>query len=1126
MGNKKGLTLIEIIIAMALLGVIAVSIIPAFTSQLVIMNKGQGLTKSAFEAQADVERLIFDVRQKLQQDTPVDAVPGIRVTTVNLFGSDTDIYRMRHTSPGGKSLYVFLSGELAKVEKQSLLVARNVRIVVSSDPSGKVADIGNFANTTLTALCNPNNSPTFFRHLYKWYVSREGIADPQFPEDYTQLTFIGEDPNVLSNLMTRVGVNRFVICSITPVDVNGLRGEETQSDPVYVMGIEWRAGSYAWIDKNNNGNDDSTADNTGEDRQIKADKYLTGFDSSVEYTADEHAINPSNGAFYIPMNAGGHGGSLEVNGTDKLEWTIDRDIHLAKGFDVLNNTDIAMSTREGSITLYQDIFLNGAGEAQLINGIVRTVDSGPLLKTGRDITLTADGGGLIGINNYAGFEGRNVNITASGQFYMIQGTLKSKGNMVIDTTFRPGVPGNRDIYIDDSAITMTGTGSDVQTITLKSRNALVMNTSTINGNGAGTTMLSVSANTGAAFRDVLLTKIHAELKSDARMESGGWDLASTLKVADGKTITFSNDGGKVANDGALDLGNTGAVKFDTSMKVDLKNPLTLTMSNGPIPGQVILSGNYGRNVAYAEPKGPESVTTAGVYQDLGSGQTNLSYTANKTAAHVSGLGSLTYSFDGTNAIDVAATASGPVSDTIRLYVKDKYSGGEIASAVDISLNAAAAGPVTVTVQGAVGTIRVTGINVSSDSDTLYKGAMMQMRAEVTPADASNKSVVWSVVSGETYASIDRSTGWLTSLANGTVKVRATASDGYGAYGEKTITVNQIAALGQVRNVHLSNKGIASWTAVSGALGYRLQLYKQNADEYDPVGSPVITEARTYSLLNTMKAAGPGTYYIKVSAKGDGKTVGDGPASDPSETQTLTQLKRVSEGLEWSGQSARWNAVTNPAPVNYAVQLYKYEEVIGTPVLDTSSPYNFSDLIYAYGPGYYRYTVQAKAAVDSLVIDSPVTDISNGLWIFARQWGFYSTTEGWTRNGDVYSLYNSSYNGVWYIRGEIDGGDPYIVSADRLGVNISGARYIEIVMNNQSDSTLGQIYFTTNEKTGFDETKLIDFATIKDDDYTTFRTYLIDMKTVTDWDGTLKQLRIDPATGVNDGYFRIDSISIY
>ncbi|MBA1334846.1 MAG: hypothetical protein HPY66_0467 [Firmicutes bacterium] len=91
-----------------------------------------------------------------------------------------------------------------------------------------------------------------------------------------------------------------------------------------------------------------------------------------------------------------------------------------------------------------------------------------------------------------------------------------------------------------------------------------------------------------------------------------------------------------------------------------------------------------------------------------------------------------------------------------------------------------------TVSVPVNTISVCGEGnataISANNGTL------QMSADVEPANASNKSVTWSVTNGTGEATIS-SAGLLTAVKNGTVIVKATAKDGSGKFGEKEITIS-------------------------------------------------------------------------------------------------------------------------------------------------------------------------------------------------------------------------------------------------------------------------------------------------------------------------------------------------
>jgi len=129
--------------------------------------------------------------------------------------------------------------------------------------------------------------------------------------------------------------------------------------------------------------------------------------------------------------------------------------------------------------------------------------------------------------------------------------------------------------------------------------------------------------------------------------------------------------------------------------------------------------------------------------------------------------------DGSVAIDKGRTSSS---------VKDDFFGIPRDSKPDIgAIEFKEASPlklvVSVSVTGAGGSTVI-----SSNKGTL------QLTASVTPSDATDKSVTWSIANGTGQATIS-SSGLVTAVANGTVTARATANDGSGVSGTMIITIS-------------------------------------------------------------------------------------------------------------------------------------------------------------------------------------------------------------------------------------------------------------------------------------------------------------------------------------------------
>lgn len=88
-------------------------------------------------------------------------------------------------------------------------------------------------------------------------------------------------------------------------------------------------------------------------------------------------------------------------------------------------------------------------------------------------------------------------------------------------------------------------------------------------------------------------------------------------------------------------------------------------------------------------------------------------------------------------------------------------------------------------------ITVTG---AGDATTVKNGSTLQMSAAVLPANATDKSVTWSLTNGTGTATIAEA-GLLTGTGLGTVTVKATANDGSGVSGTEQITVTAATSSG-------------------------------------------------------------------------------------------------------------------------------------------------------------------------------------------------------------------------------------------------------------------------------------------------------------------------------------------
>ena len=90
-------------------------------------------------------------------------------------------------------------------------------------------------------------------------------------------------------------------------------------------------------------------------------------------------------------------------------------------------------------------------------------------------------------------------------------------------------------------------------------------------------------------------------------------------------------------------------------------------------------------------------------------------------------------------------------------------------------------------------VPVTSVTVSGEggATSMSVGNTLQLYATVLPANATDRSVIWTITNGTGQATIS-SSGVVTAVSSGTVYARATANDGSGKYGTLTLTISTLA----------------------------------------------------------------------------------------------------------------------------------------------------------------------------------------------------------------------------------------------------------------------------------------------------------------------------------------------
>lgn len=288
--KRRGLTLVEIIVSIAILGIIATGFIGAFSNYFswMIFTKNE-ITIDSFESQKVLESRISEIKNSLSYglgDPSPDLYNDIK-DDLMLF--EDKFPKETFTVRENIKMYVI---EVEKSENQKIVswvgetrmpglpvpvlndptlnFIRNS--TVSTDPFDKF-EYYNFSNLTMYGATsikeNPGNS--FYRNHSIWYVSEPGFLIPMpsideldmdydlgriypsFPDNYVPIPIYSPllstaNNSTLLNSILRNYQDRHIIYTITPYSKDLKRGILKASFPLYVMGPSTLDGLVVHLD--------------------------------------------------------------------------------------------------------------------------------------------------------------------------------------------------------------------------------------------------------------------------------------------------------------------------------------------------------------------------------------------------------------------------------------------------------------------------------------------------------------------------------------------------------------------------------------------------------------------------------------------------------------------------------------------------------------------------------------------------------------------------------------------------------------------------------------------------------------------------------------------------------------
>ena len=144
------------------------------------------------------------------------------------------------------------------------------------------------------------------------------------------------------------------------------------------------------------------------------------------------------------------------------------------------------------------------------------------------------------------------------------------------------------------------------------------------------------------------------------------------------------------------------------------------------------------------------------------------------------------------------------------------------------------------------TVPVTSINLTESTATVEEGKTVTLHASVLPNNATDQDIVWTVVSGDTYASVDN--GVVTGIAAGEAVIRAASHEDASIHEECTVTVTEPAPLSPWASVYTSNITLSTEGGTSASVAK--VIFDETEGGYDAI------KAGTGSAFGAIKVTVP------------------------------------------------------------------------------------------------------------------------------------------------------------------------------------------------------------------------------------------------------------------------------
>lgn len=258
--ENSGFTLIEIILAIALLGIISVAFLGAMSSNYTLLNRTKALTTDVFESQEDIEKIIENTKMLLSDNDPLtnpsggisysifERISGGAITVKGFLISTTDNF----------NLNTIVTETRTPEFKVPTVTKVDLNLYEGASILSKNYEYEELPNLSIKAKAEVDKNGVFLLNKHEWYVSRSGfnipIIDalnidkdfdygrlyPLFPNDYIPVPIKSETNTSVESVLDTLKAEyagRHIIYTVTPFALSGKQGETYFSEPIFLSGL-------------------------------------------------------------------------------------------------------------------------------------------------------------------------------------------------------------------------------------------------------------------------------------------------------------------------------------------------------------------------------------------------------------------------------------------------------------------------------------------------------------------------------------------------------------------------------------------------------------------------------------------------------------------------------------------------------------------------------------------------------------------------------------------------------------------------------------------------------------------------------------------------------------------------